>query len=87
MSETLLITDRGYKSMSNIQKQLDVGLKFLQCTPLNEKSVRALIDKHSYQLKGIEFYEPNTIVRLLHFRRKSANRGHSACPAAAALKA
>lgn len=58
MSETLLITDRGYKSMSNIQKQLDVGLKFLQCTPLNEKSVRALIDKHSYQLKGIEFYEP-----------------------------
>lgn len=58
MSKTLLITDRGYKSMSNIQKQLDVGLKFLQCTPLNEKSVRALIDKHSYQLKGIEFYEP-----------------------------
>ena len=58
MSETLLITDRGYKSMSNIQKQLDVGLKFLQCTPLNEKSVRALIDKHSSQLKGIEFYEP-----------------------------
>lgn len=58
LSETLLVTDRGYKSMFNIQKQIDAGLKFIQCTPLNDGNVRALFDRHSDQLRKSVFYAP-----------------------------
>lgn len=59
LSETLLVTDRGYKSMFNIQKQIDSGLKFIQCTPLNDSNVKNLFDRHFEQLRSSAFYAPD----------------------------
>ncbi len=36
LNEVELVLDRGYKSMHNIQKQLNAGLKFLQGLPIDE---------------------------------------------------
>lgn len=56
--EIMLVTDRGYKSMFNIQKQIDEGLQFVTGCPITEDALKALFDKHSDELKSHLHYVP-----------------------------
>lgn len=58
MDEVELVTDRGYKSMHNIQKQLNAGLKFVQGLPMDEDVIKAKLDKYRDQLRGNRFFSP-----------------------------
>ena len=55
LSEVLIVTDRGYSSMKNVQKQLNCGLKFLTGIRLSEDSVRRQLDKYSESLRDMAF--------------------------------
>lgn len=56
MNELEFVTDRGYKSMYNIQKQLNAGLRIIQGMTIDEKSVQRLFDKHMEKLRSVRFY-------------------------------
>ena len=55
LSEVLIVTDRGYSSMKNVQKQLNCGLKFLTGIRLSEDSVRRQFDKYEDSLRDQAF--------------------------------
>ena len=55
LSEVLIVTDRGYSSMKNVQKQLNCGLKFLTGIRLSEDAVRRQLDKYEASLRDMAF--------------------------------
>ena len=55
LSDVLLVTDRGYSSVMNIQKQLNCSLKFLTGVRLSEDSVKAKIDRYKSSLANPVF--------------------------------
>ena len=55
LSEVLIVTDRGYSSMQNVQKQLNCGLKFLTGIRLSEDAVRRQLDKYEASLRDMAF--------------------------------
>ena len=55
LSEVLIVTDRGYSSMQNVQKQLNCGIKFLTGIRLSEDSIRRQIDKYGESLRNMAF--------------------------------
>ena len=55
LANVLLVTDRGYSSVMNIQKQIDCKLRFLTGTRLSEDSVKKLIDKYRSSLSSPVF--------------------------------
>lgn len=61
LSNVMLVTDRGYSSIMNIQKQIDCNLKFLTGIRLSEDSVKQLIDKYKDSLTSPVFMGINGI--------------------------
>jgi hypothetical protein len=55
LSNVLLVTDRGYSSVLNIQKQIDCKLRFLTGIRLSEDSVKKMIDKYKASLSSPVF--------------------------------
>ncbi len=57
LSEVLIVTDRGYSSMQNVQKQLNCGLKFLTGIRRSEDSIKRQFDKHRSSLEDPVFLD------------------------------
>lgn len=56
LDKIVLLTDRGYSSISNVCKMLNVDLKFVQGVRISEDSVKNLFRKHETSLNDISFY-------------------------------
>ena len=50
---TVLVTDRGYHSLMNMQKLINLELKFVQGVTRAEDSVRRLFDQHRVSLDDL----------------------------------
>lgn len=57
-NEIELVTDRGYKSAGNIQKQLEAGLKFVTGCPITEGALKKSFDKHLSELRSSAHWAP-----------------------------
>ena len=55
LSDILVVTDRGYSSVMNVQKQINVQIKFLTGVKLTEDSVKAKIDRYKESLNNPVF--------------------------------
>jgi hypothetical protein len=58
LSKVLLVTDRGYSSILNIQKQINCNLRFLTGIRLSEDSIKKMIDKYKDTLTSPAFIGP-----------------------------
>lgn len=57
LSDVLVVTDRGYSSVMNIQKQLDCRLNFLTGVRISDDATKALIDKYKDSLNSPVFLD------------------------------
>lgn len=55
LSDVLLVTDRGYSSIMNVQKLINCKMMFLTGVPLKEDSVKVLIRKYRQSLNNPTF--------------------------------
>ena len=53
----ILVTDRGYQSLINIQKQIDLEVKFIQGIRLSEDIVKRSFDRYDASLHNQRFYD------------------------------
>ena len=58
LEDTVLVTDRGYGSLYNVQKMLDLELRFIQGVRRAEDSVLRALDRYSASLRDVSFYNP-----------------------------
>ena len=56
-SKVILVTDRGYQSLINIQKQIDLEVKFIQGIRLSEDIVKRNFDRYDASLHNQRFYD------------------------------
>ena len=56
-SKVILVTDRGYQSLINIQKQIDLEVKFIQGIRLSEDIVKRSFDRYDASLHNQRFYD------------------------------
>lgn len=56
LEKTVLVTDRGYESLYNIQRLLNENAKYVCGVPLSEKSVRDKLDKYWQSFNSSAFY-------------------------------
>lgn len=59
-SKVILVTDRGYSSLMNIQKFINLELKFIQGVRLTEDSIKAKFDLFRDSLRDVAFYDADT---------------------------
>lgn len=60
LEKVILVTDRGYCSLHNVQKLLNLNLNFIQGVSIKkEGSLKLLFDKHRAALHDVAFYDPN----------------------------
>ena len=58
LEKVILVTDRGYCSLYNIQKLLNLDMKFIQGVSIKkEGSLKLLFNKHSDALHDVAFYD------------------------------
>ncbi len=57
LSHNILVTDRGYSTLMNVQKMLDLELSFLQGVRITEDAIELAFDKHMEALKNGAFYD------------------------------
>lgn len=62
MDNVVLITDRGYSSIENVQRELNMDIKFVQGVRFAEDSVREAYIKHLPQLNKLGFYRSDLAV-------------------------
>lgn len=55
LDKTVLVTDRGYESIYNVQRLINVELNYVTGVPLSEDSVKALFKKYKSSLDNIAF--------------------------------
>ena len=76
LSETVLVTDRGYSSLYNLQSLINCDVSFVAGVPMVEKGVREKFEKYQAALSHIAFYnsEHDVYCRTLteRFNRNSA---------------
>lgn len=65
-SKVILVTDRGYQSLINIQKQIDLEVKFIQGIRLSEDIVKRSFDRYDASLHNQRFYDTGERVRPFH---------------------
>lgn len=58
LKEVVLVTDRGYSSIRNIQKMLNLEIGFIQGVRIVEDSLKREFDKYRESLGNIAFYNP-----------------------------
>lgn len=56
LEKTLLVTDRGYCSMHNVQRQINLGLKFIQGYSLTDSALKRSFRKNLAALRDPAFY-------------------------------
>ncbi|MFU0841333.1 MAG: DDE-Tnp-1 domain-containing protein [Burkholderia sp.] len=56
LEDTVLVTDRGYGSLCNVQRMVNLELRFIQGVRKNEDSVLRAIDRYSASLRDMNFY-------------------------------
>lgn len=57
LSRNILVTDRGYSTLMNVQKMLNLELSFLQGVRITEDAIELAFDKHMEALKNGAFYD------------------------------
>lgn len=57
LDQNILVTDRGYSSLMNVQKRLNFELSFLQGVRLGEDSINRAFERHLDSLKNGAFYD------------------------------
>ena len=55
LQDTVIVTDRGYQSIYNIQRLLDIEINYVCGVPLTEESVRQLFEKYKSSLSNPAF--------------------------------
>ena len=57
LSKNVLVTDRGYSSISNVQKLINLDLAYVQGVRLCEDSIKRQFEKHEAALNSVGFYD------------------------------
>lgn len=57
LEKVVLVTDRGYCSLLNVQKMLNLNLKFIQGVRLTEDSIKRNLDRYREALRDVSFYD------------------------------
>lgn len=57
LSNVTLVTDRGYSSLMNVQKMVNLDINFIQGVRLIEDSMKARIDEYHDALRDVAFYD------------------------------
>ena len=55
LQDTVIVTDRGYQSIYNIQRLLDIEINYVCGVPLTEESVKQLFEKYKSSLANPAF--------------------------------
>ena len=55
LQDTVIVTDRGYQSIYNIQRLLDIEINYVCGVPLTEESVKQLFEKYKSSLSNPAF--------------------------------
>ena len=71
LENVTLVSDRGYSSLMNIQKMIDLEMKFVQGVRLTEDAIKSKFDTYHDSLRDVNFYDSETGV----FARTTKNRG------------
>ena len=60
LENVTLVSDRGYSSLMNIQKMIDLEMKFVQGVRLTEDAIKAKFDTYHNSLRDVNFYDSET---------------------------
>lgn len=55
LQDTVIVTDRGYQSIYNIQRLLDIEINYVCGVPLTEESVKQLVERYKSSLSNPAF--------------------------------
>lgn len=55
LQDTVIVTDRGYQSICNIQRLLDIEINYVCGVPLTEESVKQLFERYKSSLSNSAF--------------------------------
>ena len=55
LQDTVIVTDRGYQSIYNIQRLLDIEINYVCGVPLTEESVKQLFERYKSSLSNPAF--------------------------------
>lgn len=55
LQDTVIVTDRGYQSICNIQRLLDIEINYVCVVPLTEESVKQLFERYKSSLSNPAF--------------------------------
>lgn len=68
LKETVLVTDRGYSSLYNVQKMINLELRFIQGVRKIEDSILAALNRYRASLSDVSFYNGkfNVFARTVH---------------------
>ena len=55
LQDTIIVTDRGYQSICNIQRLLDIEINYVCGVPLTEESVKQLFERYKSSLSNPAF--------------------------------
>lgn len=55
LQDTVIVTDRGYQSICNIQRLLDIEINYVCGVPLTEESVKQLFERYKSSLSNPAF--------------------------------
>lgn len=55
LQDTIIVTDRGYQSIYNIQRLLDIEINYVCGVPLTEESVKQLFERYKSSLSNSAF--------------------------------
>lgn len=58
LSYVVLVTDRGYSSLMNVQKMINLQLRYVQGVRIIEGSIKQKFDKFKDALDEVSFYDP-----------------------------
>ena len=60
LENVTLVSDRGYSSLMNIQKMIDLEMKFVQGVRLTEDVIKSKFDTYRDSLRDVSFYDSAT---------------------------
>ena len=60
LESVTLVSDRGYSSLMNIQKMIDLEMKFVQGVRLTEDAIKSKFDTYHDSLRDVNFYDSET---------------------------
>ena len=60
LSNVILVTDRGYSSLQNVQKMINLELKFIQDVLIVEDVMKFRFDEYRESFRDIGFYNAET---------------------------